>query len=467
MLYSVLRSTSLVLVFGMAIFSEVLSQEQELTSSDLRPEEGVTPNYHYEYIPDFTYDQVKKRVEEMETDMSFELNDRIFSFIQYFTVRNRDYTKMVLDRKDLFFPLFETILAKHEMPDDIKFLVIIESGLDPKIRSRMGAMGLWQFMPATGRMYGMQVTPDIDDRMDPEQSTEAAAKYLKALYRMFDDWELALAAYNCGPGNVRKAIRRSGGKTKFWEIYDYLPRETRGYIPQFQAMMYILRHLDKHNLHPENPTYRFVTEKVQLDRAFSFEKLSELTELCLSDLQALNPSIKRNKIPESNASMALNIPKQQARFLQENSAWIRDSLQNEPKPIEITDKLLAWSIQQQETEAQEVTLTYRVKRGDSLGKIAQNHGVSVSQIKSWNGLNSNLIRIGQRLTLQSSSSTASSQNLAQAQSKSPGQKTYTVQPGDSLWIISRKFQGLSVEQLKRLNNLNTTRLKPGQRLIIG
>src|SRR5690606_33799536 len=205
----------------------------------------ILPQYDYEYIPDFTYDQVKARIQAMETDMPFELNETIFSFIHYFTVRNRGYAKMILERKDTYLPMFEEALARHQMPDDIKYLAIIESGLNPRARSRVGAMGLWQFMPATGREYKLYVNNHMDDRMDPELATEAALKYLKALHRMFGDWEVALAAYNCGPGNVRKAIRRSGGKKTFWEIYNYLPRETRSYIPQFQAIMYVLRYAEE------------------------------------------------------------------------------------------------------------------------------------------------------------------------------------------------------------------------------
>src|SRR5690606_34805624 len=283
-------------------------------------------NYHYEYIPDFTYEQVDQRIKAMDTGMPFKLNDRIFSFIQYFTVRNREYTKMVLERKDIFFPLFESTLKKHEMPTEIEYLSIVESGLDPRIRSRVGAMGLWQFMPATGKMYGMNVNPDIDDRMDPELSTDAAAKYLKSLYRMFGNWEVALAAYNCGPGNVRKAIRRSGGKKTFWEIYNYLPKETRSYVPQFQAFLYILNNLEAHNLHLEEPTYPIEYEKIRFDRAFSLDRLAELTAICIKDLETINPSVKNKVIPVSHRSMEVKIPKSKVFFLTENLAWISDSL---------------------------------------------------------------------------------------------------------------------------------------------
>jgi len=216
-----LGSILLVILASLIPLKKAFSQEEQIVAANDILEAELLPNYQYEYIPDFTYEEIDKRVKEMDIEMSFELNDRVFSFIQYFTVRNRDYTKMVMARKDLFFPLFDETMVKFEMPLEIKYLAIIESGLDPQIRSRVGAMGLWQFMPATGGMYGMRINSDVDDRMDPDHSTESAAKYLKSLYRMFGDWEVAMAAYNCGPGNVRKAIRRSGGKKTFWEIYKH------------------------------------------------------------------------------------------------------------------------------------------------------------------------------------------------------------------------------------------------------
>lgn len=444
--------------------SQAFSQDDQLVAASSFSEDEVIPNYHYEYIPDFTYDEVADRISNMDTEMPFELNDRIFSFIQYFTVRNRDYTRMVLARKDLFFDMFDETLKKHEMPSEIKYLSIIESGLDPQIRSRVGAIGLWQFMPATGRMYGMYVNSEIDDRMDPEKSTEAAAKYLKSLYRMFGDWEVAMAAYNCGPGNVRRAIRRSGGKKTFWGIYNYLPRETRSYVPQVQAMLYILNHLEEHNLHLEDPTYYQATEKIRFDRALNLTKLAELTDLCTKDLESLNPSLKRGKVSDVNKSIALNLPKAKASFVKQNLAWLSDSLNNTPTTY-LTDngKFMLKPIEDLVEEPELNAITYKVRSGDVLGKIASRHGVTVTQIKSWNGLYSNLIRVGQNLTIYSSSTPA----VAEVRTNSSGQLLYTVQPGDSLWIISRKHAGLTVDQLKRLNNLNSNNIKPGQKLIIG
>lgn len=461
-----LRSTIIPVFIACLIpLTKAFSQEEPLESAVLISEE-IQPNYHYEYIPDFTYEQVDQRIKAMDTGMPFKLNDRIFSFIQYFTVRNREYTKMVLERKDIFFPLFESTLKKHEMPTEIEYLSIVESGLDPRIRSRVGAMGLWQFMPATGKMYGMNVNPDIDDRMDPELSTDAAAKYLKSLYRMFGNWEVALAAYNCGPGNVRKAIRRSGGKKTFWEIYNYLPKETRSYVPQFQAFLYILNNLEAHNLHLEEPTYPIEYEKIRFDRAFSLDRLAELTAICIKDLETINPSVKNKVIPVSHRSMEVKIPKSKVFFLTENLAWISDSLGSQaPILLASNDSPVLVPVKDAVASTTNNRTSYRVKSGDVLGSIAARHGVTVTQLKEWNNLQSSLIKPGQTLYLYNKSASVS-ENLADNSSTEGSSRTYTVRPGDSLWVISQKH-ALSVEQIKRLNNLNSNNIKPGQKLIIG
>ncbi|WP_057938702.1 LysM peptidoglycan-binding domain-containing protein [Algoriphagus resistens] len=456
------RTITLALITCLIPLSKAFSQDDESVAVASLLDDEVLPNYHYEYIPDFTYGEIDRRIKAMDHEMSFELNDRVFSFIQYFTVRNRDYTKMVLARKEMFFPMFDETMAKHDMPLEIKYLSIIESGLDPQIRSRVGAIGLWQFMPATGRMYGMNTNNEVDDRMDPELSTEAAAKYLKSLHRMFGDWEVAMAAYNCGPGNVRKAIRRSGGKKTFWGIYNYLPRETRSYVPQVQAMLYILNHLEEHNFHPEDPTYVVEYEKIRFDRALSLDKLAELTNLCVADLKTLNPAIKNRNLPESNRSMALRIPKSKAPYIKENLAWLTDSLNNAPTVL-LASNMELQSVEELAQEIRQNSMSYKVKSGDVLGSIARRHGVTVTQIKKWNNLSSNLIRVGQTLQINS----GMSGNIASTETNSSGQTTYTVQPGDSLWIISRKHEGLTVDQIKRLNNLNSNNIKPGQKLIIG
>ncbi|MCH7404900.1 lytic transglycosylase domain-containing protein [Belliella aquatica] len=458
------------LTFLMVLFGSSVLHGQELfgLSEQGIQEETISANYQFDYIPDFTYDQVAQRIKEMETEMPFELNDRIFSFINYFVVRNRDYARMVMEREATYFPLFEKVLADHNMPDDIKYLAIIESGLNPRAKSRVGAMGLWQFMPATGRMYNLQANIDIDDRMDPELSTDAAAKYLKSLYNMFGNWELALAAYNCGPGNVRKAIRRSGGKKTFWGVYDYLPRETRSYVPQFQAMMYILRNTHEHNLFLEEPTYAMSYEKIKFNQELDLEQLAQVTGVCVEDLELLNPSIKNRLIPSSHKHIALNVPAAKAALISENYQIFKDdvTLTDERIVALRTAKLIEPAISA--GEATGTLITYKVRSGDVLGSIAQRHGTSVTNIKNLNNLQSNTIRVGQSLQIYSNNTSASTPTVTKAiATTETGSKVYTVQPGDSLWLISKKLSGVTIDEIKKLNNLNSNQIKPGQKLIIG
>jgi membrane-bound lytic murein transglycosylase D len=457
---------TVILTFSFCFLLVNLSHGQDLVEfldGHQESEAVILPQYDYEYIPDFTYDQVKRRIEAMETEMPFELNETIFSFIHYFTVRNRGYAKMILERKDTYLPLFEEALARHQMPDDIKYLAIIESGLNPRARSRVGAMGLWQFMPATGREYKLYVNSHMDDRMDPELATEAAMKYLKALHRMFGDWEVALAAYNCGPGNVRKAIRRSGGKKTFWGIYNYLPRETRSYIPQFQAIMYVLRYAEEHNIVLEEPAFPIAYEKVKLENTIDLEHLADISGICIEDLEELNPSILKRQIPQSHKHYALRIPKTKATFLAENKEWIMDSLSMRSNVL-----LAQQPDTYQETVSQSTNrIIYRVRPGDALGTIARSHNTTVTNLKQWNSLSSNLIKVGQNLTIYTEDAGLGSALVSNSTDSERNNKIYTVQPGDSLWLISRKMEGVTIEQLKKLNNLNNNQIKPGQRLIIG
>jgi membrane-bound lytic murein transglycosylase D len=469
-------SISLVPTFLLIFFIQPFAFSQELfgLNNATIEEETIAPIYQFEYIPDFTYEQVAKKVKAMDTNMPFELNERIFSFINYFVVRNREYTKMVIQRKNIYFPMFEESLISHDMPDDIKYLSIIESGLNPKAKSRVGALGLWQFMPATGKMFGLDYNKDVDLRMDPELSSDAAAKYLKSLYRMFGDWELALAAYNCGPGNVRKAIRKSGGKNTFWGVYDFLPKETRSYVPQFQAMMYVMRYAEDHNLILEHPTYPMAYDKIKFNQELDLELLAAVTGICIADLEALNPAIQDRIIPSSNQYMAVNVPRSKVRYITENKEQFADAVKlttertvairtvpattaNPSKPVTKTSDLSTQN-----------KITYVVKSGDNLGSIAQKHGTTVTNLKNWNDLSSTTIKVGQKLTILKKGSSIDT-NLAINTVTSPTQtpEFYTVQPGDSLWIISKKFDGLTIDQIKKLNNLNSNQIKPGQKLKIG
>lgn len=473
-------SLTLTLIFSQQIFAQdinldsLLSAELDaaFTIDSIGIETDITDIVDPNFIPaSETPELIADRLSCIQGDIRLTYNDRIHAFINYFTIKDRDYTRMVLSRKDLYFPLFEKYLAKHGLPDELKYLAIVESGLNPRAVSRARAVGLWQFMSATGRHFGLYNDWYVDDRMDPEKSTEAACKYLAQLYGMFNDWELALAAYNSGPGNVRKAIRRSGYKKDFWEIYRYLPRETRSYLPQFIAIMYTLNYTKEHNLYeaPEQPLVAHDT--INVNHFLHFETFAHLTGANIDDMVKLNPSVLRKAIPGTGRQYVLRVPLTAKENLILNRASILDSASRVGKEeLEALAKNTLGSTYGRELVA------YRVKSGDVLGKIAERYHVRVGDIKNWNNLNSNTIRIGQRLNIWVLPSNRNYNTTAVASTQTPktsevtfppNAKIYTVQPGDTLWDISRKFEGLTIEKIKTLNNLKTTKLQPGQKLIIG
>jgi membrane-bound lytic murein transglycosylase D len=468
------------IIFSTAAFSQIQPDSVVIDSLEVaQAEEEMlykedTADFVYfampssqEYIPGDDDPMVfQDRLACIRGNIPLHYNDRIHSFINYFTVRDREYTKLMMQRKNLYFPLFEKYLAKYGLPDELKYLSIIESGLNPRAVSRARAVGLWQFMSATGRYYGLHNDWYIDERMDPEKSTDAACRYLRDLHSMFKDWELALAAYNTGPGNVKRAIRRSGYKRTFWEIYPNLPRETRSYVPQFVAIIYTMNHLDEHNFYVDGEEMVIPHDTIQVKKFMNFETFASLTGTCVEDLQKLNPSVLRNAVPETGKSFTVKVPKQAMYQLEINRVAILDSASKVgKKEIEMLVKNMEGSTYGRDR------IVYKVRSGDVLGSIAMRHGVKVNDLKKWNNLRSNTIRVGQRLNIWTKQSTRSTL-VASAKPTTqpvpvPGSKSYTVQPGDTLWDISKKFEGLTIEKIKSLNNLGNSKIQPGQKLIIG
>ncbi len=325
---------ALTLIFSQPIYAQVEISHQldsllaaeleaalELDSIDISMD-ALEP----EYIPNSeTPELLTDRLSCIEQTIPLTYNDRIHAFINYFTIKDRDYTRMVLQRKDLYFPIFEKYLAQYGLPDELKYLSIVESGLNPRAVSRARAVGLWQFMSSTGRYFGLHNDWYIDDRMDPEKSTEAACKYLGQLYKMFNDWELALAAYNSGPGNVRKAIRRSGYKKTFWEIHRYLPRETRSYLPQFVAIMYTLNYTQNHNLFVTDVEQSIPSDTLLVNKFLHFETFANLTGAQMDEMTRLNPSVLRKAIPETGKNYIIKVPLTAKEHLNSNRSAILDS----------------------------------------------------------------------------------------------------------------------------------------------
>ncbi len=421
-------------------------------------------------IQDLSTKLLKERLAHLnsKTPFNVEYNASLEKIIKHYLKNRKTSLENIMGRAKYYFPIFEEHLDKYNIPLEIKYLAIVESALNPKAKSRVGATGLWQFMYTTGNQYNLKISSYVDERSDPIKSTEAACKYLSKLYTIFNDWDLALAAYNSGPGNVNKAIRRSGGKKNYWNIRRYLPRETAGYLPAFYATYYILEYANEHQLYPKNEILNtFETDTILVKRQLTFEQVKKVIDIDDDLLQFLNPQYKLKIIPVvKNRNYTLTIPKYLVGKFVSNEdkiyafAKADDAKREKPLP--------------KYTEGQD-RIRYRVRSGDYLGKIASRYGVSVSSIKRWNGLRSDQLRIGQRLTIYPRKHVAStatkqkkSKNNKTAKSSPKGKyTTYTVKQGDSLWLISQKFPKVSVNQIKEWNNIWSTKsLQPGTKLKI-
>ncbi len=371
-----------------SVFAFFDSLEIELAEEEIIFKEDTADFVYFalpaelEYIPgDDDPAVIADRLACIENKIQLTYNDKTHAFINYFTVKDREYTRLMMRRRNLYFPIFEKYLAKYGLPDELKYLSIIESGLNARATSRARAVGLWQFMSATGRYYGLHQDWYVDERMDPEKATDAACRYLRDLYRMFNDWELALAAYNSGPGNVKRAIRRAGYKKSFWEIYNYVPRETRSYVPQFVAITYTMNYLDEHNFIEEGEEMLMPADTIMVSNYLHLPTFAALTDVCLEDLQKLNPSIQRNAIPDSKKPYTLHVPVLTLEPLAANRTGILDSASKVGK-----EALQALAVNSVGSTYGRDRIVYKVRSGDVLGSIAIRHNVRVSDIKKWNNL---------------------------------------------------------------------------------
>lgn len=413
----------------------------------------------YDYVPNVSDSLVKERLHLLENEVPMTYHERVRLFIDYFSVRRREYTLRIIQRQQMYFPMFERIFEEEGVPTELKYLAVIESALKPVALSRVGAKGLWQFMPRTGRAYGLKQTYQIDDRMDPEKATRAAAKYLKFLYKYHGDWELAIAAYNCGPGNVRKAQRRSG-KKKFWDIYKKLPRETRSYLPQFVAMAYVLTYAEEHNLVQDLPMYEIPSEEIFVSQSIDLGKLADELNVCREDLQLMNASLRFGFAPNYVKNFRIKIPEARFNYYLENQDAILANVKYTGEGANVGDGYYY----------------HYVRRGESLGLIASRNRVKTSNLRSWNNIRGNTIYPGQKLKIYGNayspgpskkSSTSSTKTAAKpAPKKSSGASIYhKVRSGETLGAIAKRYR-VYVSDIQQLNNISGTRINVGQRLLI-
>lgn len=439
-------------------------------------------------FPDSVYE---KRLKEINLLIKLPYNSVIRNHIHVYTIKQRKNFSAVLGLMNYYFPMIEDIFDSYGLPTELKYMAIIESALNPNAVSRVGATGLWQFMYSTGRMYGLTINSLVDERRDPVKATYAAAKYIKDLYDIYKDWILVIAAYNCGPGNVNKAIRRSGNKKDYWGIYYRLPRETRGYIPQYVAATYAVNYYPEHNIHPLPLNIPVSVDTIMVNKDIHLNQISEVMGIPLGELRTLNPQYRTGLIPASAKPMALTLPLNHLGDFIDLTDTIRnyksdlyltrinrtaDPSRSAYIPVDVKGK---------------TRLLYTVKDGDNLGFISEWYRIGISDLRYWNNIYRNMIHVGQKLAIYvdpsksdyyakiNTMSFAEKQQLigktvssgpviTSLQTESDGEYvTYTVRYGDTIWDIVKMFDNVTTTDVLSLNNISDPgKIKVGQVLKI-
>ena len=429
-----------------------------------------------------------QRLERIPSLVNLTYNNVVRSSIHVYTNRRRNQMDIMLGLSEYYFPIFDEIFDFYEMPLEFRYLAVVESALNPVARSRAGATGIWQFMLATGRMYGLQVTTFVDQRRDPVAATHAAARYLRDLYNMYDDWTLAMAAYNCGPGNVNRAIRRAGGKTCYWEIYPYLPRETRGYVPLYIGATYAMHYYKEHGFTPRQINVPPDSDTIMVNRNVNLSQVSQVMGIPLQLLRDLNPQYLRDIIPGNSAPHPLRLPiLYTAGYIDLEESIVNHRpevfLSNSFRPVSPAGASSSSSSAANSSvnTAGRDRMVHTIRSGETLSTIASRYGVTVRNLQAWNNLSGTRIVAGRQLVVyvapRQSSSTAAAPSsqastatatTASAGSSSGGNVTYyTVKQGDTVWAISQMYSGVSVNDIQRWNNLSAnSRITPGMRLRI-
>ena len=440
--------------------------------------------YAEDSVPTFEDFVYENRLAKLDANSPFDLifNPHVKGFIELYAIRKRTLVSRMMALSQYYYPVFEEIFDKHNIPLELKHLAVIESALNPNARSKCGATGLWQFMYPTGKMYGLSVNSYIDERSDLHKATEAAAQYLKNLYDMFGDWQMVLAAYNAGPGTISKAIRRSGGKKTYWEIRPFLPTETQAYVPAFIAANYIMNFPTEHNIYASIPrkTY-FEVDTAVVKQSMSFEQISSALDLPVEEVVYLNPQYRKNIIPEGGN--ILTLPKEKIGIFFNNELEIYNAI-----------KLQKLNNEGSSLTVKEVQKTHTVRNGDKISSIARKYGVTVADLKSWNYIGKKGLKVGKKLivyvkenapvknissdmkarksdpskTANLSDKEGSSIEIKKIATNSAGSEYvyHKVEKGETIYFLSKKF-GISVQKLYKINKLNKkSQLKLGQKLKI-
>jgi membrane-bound lytic murein transglycosylase D len=489
-------------------------------------------------IPYFSDEEYTARMAKISCPIPLSYNRYVKDFIDLYAYRRRALTQRVMGLSNLYFPMYEEILDKEGLPLEFKYLSIIESALNPVAVSRVGATGLWQFMYSTGILYDLKVNSFTDDRRDPVKSTYAACKYFKDMYAIYGDWLLVIASYNCGAGNVNKAIKRSGGKKNFWEIMQYLPAETRSYVPAFIAVAYVMNYSREHNLYPITPAYSyFQVDTINVTKQVNFNVIASQIDLPLDVISFLNPIYKKNYIPDTEESYTLRLPTNKIALYMAKEEQILALSTPPPKPVmQVIARVVVPAdttstdstaiavqtdsantnntVQVARTEykyvEKKVVKVHVVRKNESVASVASDYGMTVTELKRLNRLRSNNLQRGQRLSVNTtvrmkvpvenssiaskpkttstnSNSTETSVNDTSLKTatteiksdsiadnspqvntstpvKTPKYVYHLVQPGDTLWNIARRYNGVTIEMIKNINNLRSSELKVGTKL---
>ena len=418
-------------------------------------------------VPDEVY---VERLKKMNSFIQIPYNDIVRNYIIMYSEKMKQRMPYMLGLCKYYMPIFEETFDKHEIPVELKAMAIIESAMNPRAESRVGAKGMWQFMYNTAKSYGLHVDSFVDERMDPVKSCEAAALYMYDAYKMFGDWILAIASYNCGPGNVRKAIKRAGGSREFWDIWPYLPKETRYYVPAFVGALYTLEYYKEHGLKPESMVMPTGVDTLVIKKQLHLKQVSEITGAPIEDLRNLNPQYRHEIIPGHEREYILRIPYQYTGdFIEHEDTIYKHNAAVFFDPV---------AIKKIKDGGDGVRIVHKVKNGEYLGRIAGKYNVSIAKIKKWNNLKSDNIRAGQSLVIyrggsgpatsqssskstSSTSSNSSSSNKTNSSAGAKGHTTYTVKSGDSFYSIAKNYSGVSAQNIMDYNGLTSSKLKPG------